>query len=196
MKRTNILKQSALFGLLLGLSLAHPSQALSEEKQTAGYACSGTPNTITTTASEAGDDLLACVGGTWRSMIFGSGVPSGAIMAFNLKACPSGWSEVPALAGRTIIGAGTGPGLTPRELYAYGGEEKHTMLLSELVPHTVSMSFGASDKGGKGNGYAYSDRAGGSTVLATYAKTSNSVGGGEAFNVMMPYYALLYCQKD
>lgn len=164
--------------------------------QTAGLPCSNTAGQIQTIPSDAVDDLLACVSGTWHSMLYDKTVPQGAIEAFNLTACPSGWVDVPALAGRTIIGAGQGNGLSFRAFGSYGGEEQHTMTINELVPHSISFSFGASDKGGSGNGYAYSDNAGGSTVKATYGKTSNSVGGGQPFNVMMPYYALLYCMKQ
>jgi hypothetical protein len=189
----NVLRTATVLGFFAIIGLAQPSWATG---QTAGLPCTNSPNSITTTASDAGDDLLACIGGTWHSMIFGSGVPSGAVEAFNLASCPSGWVDVPALAGRTIIGAGSGAGLTPRPLGNYGGEEQHKMLLSELVPHTVTITFGGSDKGGRGNGYAYSDNAGGSTVLAIYNKTSNSVGGGSPFNVMMPFYTLHYCMKQ
>jgi len=184
----------AMLGLLLcfiHISLSYASD------QTAGRPCTNpSSGAITTTASDAKDDLLACVGGLWHSMIYGSSVPSGGVEAFNLTSCPSGWAEIPALAGRTIIGVGSGGGLTSRALYDNGGEEVHTMTIHELVPHNISFTFGASQKGGKGNGYAYSDTAGGSTVVAAYNKTSNTIGNGAPFNVMMPYYALLYCMKQ
>lgn len=166
--------------------------------QTAGLPCSN-PSATTIAfgiGSDAMDDLLACVSGTWHSMIYGSSVPSGGIGAFNLTSCPLGWVNVPALAGRTIIGVGSGTGLTSRSLYDFGGEELHTMTIGELVPHIITIPFGASDKGGGGNGYAYSDNAGGSTIVAIYNKTSDPIGGGDPFNVMMPYYALLYCMKQ
>jgi hypothetical protein len=161
----------------------------------AGLPCSNGANNIQFgIGSDALDDLLACVGGTWHSMIYGG--PSGAIQAFNLTSCPPGWVEATALAGRTIIGAGSGAGLTPRAAGATGGEETHSLQVAELPPFQVTFTFGASDKGGHGNGYAYSDNAGGSTVLAVYNKTSNTIGSGQPFNEMMPYYALLYCMKQ
>jgi hypothetical protein len=190
----NIKNSLTVLGIITAIcGMTHPAYAVGK---TAGLPCVDQPGMIQTVASDAADDLLACVGGTWHSMIYGSSTPSGAIEAFNLAACPSGWVDIPALAGRTVIGVGSGAGLTPRNLGDSGGQEMHTMTLAELVPHQVTMTFGASDKGGKGNGYAYSDNAGGSTVLAVYNKTSNSVGGGNPFNVMMPYYALLYCMKQ
>lgn len=191
---SNLQKTAGLSLLMLLTTSALPVHATG---QTAGLPCSNqSPNDIQTTASDAMDDLLACVGGAWHSMIYNKDIPSGAVEAFNLTNCPAGWNETPALAGRTIIGVGAGNGLTSRSLYDSGGEELHTMTVNELVPHIITMPFGASDKGGRGNGYAFSDNAGGSTILAIYNKTSYPVGGGQPFNVMMPYYALLYCMKQ
>lgn len=51
------------------------------------------------------------------------GTPSGAVMAFNLASCPTGWSEYTAGQGRAIIGAGAGAGLTARTLGVTGGGE-------------------------------------------------------------------------
>ena len=39
-----------------------------------------------------------------------SGIPTGAVMSFNLASCPSGWTEYSAAAGRTVIGRGNGAG--------------------------------------------------------------------------------------
>ena len=191
----NQLQKTATLGLLMALTgIVHPAHATGD---TAGLPCTNpSPETIQTRNSDAVDDLLACVNGTWYSMIYNKDVPQGAVEAFNLTSCPIGWAEAPALAGRTIIGVGAGSGLTPRSLYDSGGEELHTMTQNELVPHIITIPFGASDKGGRGNGYAYSDGAGGSTILAIYNKTSYPIGGGQPFNVMMPYYALLYCMKQ
>lgn len=183
---------STMLGILLAGSMVSPAFA---DGKAAGLPCTNSSNEIQTVPSDATDDVLACVKGTWYSMIHAA-PPSGSIQAFNLSACPSGWVDVPALAGRTIIGAGQGNGLTYRAFGDYGGEERHVMTIGELVPHTVNFLFGASDKGGRGNGYAYSDGAGGSTVLATYWKSSDVIGGGQPFNVMPPFYTLLYCMKQ
>lgn len=181
-------------GVVILLALTSSASATGK---TAGLPCTNSsPDNIQTVASDAADDLLACVSGSWHSMISGGSSPSGAVSAFNTATCPPDWSEVQALAGRTIIGAGNGGGLTPHSPGDYGGEERHTMSWAELVPHNVTFTFGASDKGGSGNGFAYSDNAGGSTVRAVYTKSSNTIGGGQPFNVMMPYYALLYCMKQ
>ncbi len=43
---------------------------------------------------------------------------------------------VPDLRGRTLIGAGSGTGLTPRAVNASGGEETHTLIGSEMPVHS------------------------------------------------------------
>lgn len=126
----------------------------------------------------------------------GSAFPSGAVVPFNAASCPSGWSDMPALAGRAVVGVGSGAGLTPRNLGDTGGEERHTMATAELVPFFLSMTFGASNIGGQGGGLAYDDGAGGAQVRATYTKNTNTIGSGQPFNVMAPWYALRYCAKQ
>jgi hypothetical protein len=184
-------------GLITALSVI-PNHAYATGKA-AGLPCTSpvppAPPMIETSPSDNFDDLIACVGGTWRSMIYG-GSPRGAIQSFNLAACPSGWSPIPQLAGRTIIGAGAGENLTPRAAGTFGGEETHQLQITELPKFQVTFTFGASDKGGRGNGFAYSDDAGGASVRAVYNKTSNTIGNGQPFNLMMPYVALLYCMKQ
>lgn len=46
--------------------------------------------------------------------------------------------NVPDLCGRTIIGVGTGAGLTTRSLGAKDGEEQHTLTLNEIPSHSHS----------------------------------------------------------
>jgi hypothetical protein len=126
---------------------------------------------------------------------FGYLVPSGAVVAFNLAACPVGWGPVAAAQGRTIIGVNPSGanGLSTRILNETVGEETHTMQLSELVPHThgeiVSNTNGYTGADGQagGNGYLGTNHG----VVATA-----SAGGGAPFNNMQPSLALLYCQKD
>jgi microcystin-dependent protein len=44
--------------------------------------------------------------------------------------------NVPDMRGRTIIGVGTGPGLTTRPLGVKDGEERHTLTLNEMPSHS------------------------------------------------------------
>lgn len=131
-----------------------------------------------------------CNGSTWSSLA--GGVPAGAVQAFALTSCPSGWSAAPALAGRTIIGAGYGAGLTGRALYETGGEEKHTISINEMPTHNHGVTEYSGTEGNGDYYYAHVDASvnGPSSNGTTYA------GGNQPHNNMQPYYALLYCIKN
>lgn len=122
-------------------------------------------------------------------------VPSGAVVAFNLGACPSGWTALPAAQGRAIIGTNpsAGNGLSLRSLGDTAGEEQHTMTVNELVPHTHGEMIS------NVNGYTGTDgeSSGDGFLGATHiGYATGSAGGGQPFNNMQPSLALLYCQKS
>lgn len=76
-------------------------------------------------------DLFTAIGTTWGSA-------SGS--TFN----------VPDLRGRTLIGAGTGTGLTSRVLAGTGGEENHVLITAETPMHACASEaagFGLSASG-------------------------------------------------
>lgn len=112
-----------------------------------------------------------------------SATPSGAVMAFDLDACPSGWIAYTAAAGRNIIGTGTGYALR-----SVGGESTHRMTQAELVSHSHGYRVGTRNVGS--NGKTVLDDDSGSY------RVTDATGGSQPFNVMDPYVALLYCKKN
>lgn len=116
-------------------------------------------------------------------------LPSGAVMAFNLAQCPSGWATFVELRGRVIVGSGTGDGLSQRGLGETGGKETHTLTTDQMPNHNHYVSSRRADTGLGGTLLPYGTPAGNQWP-------TNSVGGGGAHNNMQPYMALLYCQKN
>jgi hypothetical protein len=110
-------------------------------------------------------------------------VQSGAVVAFELAACPSGWSNYAAGAGRILIGSGTGAGLSARVLDVTGGHEYTTgvpVLADTGITNTPVGCFLASLGA---NGYS---------TLAP----DTTIGGVKADSNMPPFEVLLYCKKN
>ena len=82
--------------------------------------------------------------------------------------------NLPDLQGRTVIGSGSGSGLTARTLAAKIGEETHTLTIAEIPAHGghTTDSYAASGGGG-------------------YTGSANK-GGGGAHNNMQPSLVLSY----
>lgn len=115
-------------------------------------------------------------------------IPKGGIIMFSGEIAPLGWricdgSEgTPDLRGRFVLSSGEGLRLTKRTLDSTGGEEKHTLTLSEMPPHHHHGSNGAigdymHQAGYKGDTTASSDSA------------------AQPHNIMPPYYVLAFIMK-
>lgn len=111
---------------------------------------------------------------------------------------------LPNLNGRVPIGPGTSTTGTSFTLGQTGGEETHTLSLSEVPPHTHSFALGGSTT------TATDAQPSAARVLSTSALgdrqftgtapnttlapgTTGSAGGGQAHNVMQPYLTITYC---
>jgi len=124
----------------------------------------------------------------------GAGVPADAVMAFDAAACPPGWEEFPGAAGRVVLGAGDGAGLTPRTLGETGGEEDHQLTNAEMPRHHHHVGPIKRGVGGvpasdwnivPSKNIVYDD---------AYWETTYQ-GMDQPHNNMPPYLALLYCKK-
>jgi microcystin-dependent protein len=140
-------------------------------------------------------DLYAAVGSTWNT--------------YRGQAAPAaGRFRVPALQGLTLIGVGSGLGLTARTLAAFVGEENHTLVTGEMPVHahtvtgpdgtvsTVVGWHGISPGGANGIGIF---GIGGLNAVGTSGgaipDTVDTAGGGTAHNNMQPSGALNYVIK-
>jgi microcystin-dependent protein len=77
------------------------------------------------------DNMLPCDGSVYNRVDYPS-LYSVLDTAFIISADTF---KTPDLRGRTIIGAGTGTGLTARSVGASGGEETHVLIVGELAAH-------------------------------------------------------------
>lgn len=134
-----------------------------------------------------------------------STIPTGIICMWSgtIATVPSGWyfcdgsNGTPDLRNRMIMGAQEDESSIAKTnvsgaLTQTGGEAAHTMTLAELVPHNhVETRWDAS--GGNSRGLEItSTNVHGNTP--TDLSTLNA-GGGAAFNVLNPYYALAFIMK-
>lgn len=126
-------------------------------------------------------------------------VPPGTVAAFDLASCPDGWSEFAEGAGRTLVGVGSGEGLSSRTLKETGGEESHTLTIEEMpghrhtLPDTVIVARGQEIQlSQRASDLAYS-----AFVMAEPdLDYTSDEGDGSPHNNMPPYIALYLCKKD
>lgn len=93
---------------------------------------------------------------------------------------------VPDLRGRTVIGAGSGAGLANRNVGDTGGEEEHTLDVSEIPSHNHSIQRTTTTLAVEPGEIAVLSPV---PIIPDY--TGNE-GGGMAHNNMQPFYALNY----
>ena len=102
--------------------------------------------------------IVAALSGWWfylkmKIPIIVSGVPSGAVMAFNLPKCPDGWSPRKDFVGRTIIGSGNLNDKSTIGLGAKGGNETVELTEAQLPKHSHTEAVNSCNGSGTEWGY-------------------------------------------
>lgn len=124
----------------------------------------------------------------------GAAIPQDA--KFNELRQVLGRNATPDLRGRTLIGAGQGPGLSARLMGQQGGEENHKLTIAEMPAHK-HYGFGEAytdwPLGLSGDGRRMGSRGGKDYDNYYYGTTDE--GGGAAFNNMQPYAVVNYIIK-
>lgn len=155
-------------------------------------------------------------------MLDGSSVTSTAYPDLAAALGVSGTFNLPDARGRTLIGSGTGTGLTARTLNTTGGSETHVLVVGEIPSHNHGGSTGTSIQSlnhshlvnGNGNntvrdgagGTAASLQVGGSSYVRDNPLTSavdltshthpvSSQGGGGGHNNMQPWLSVNWLIK-
>lgn len=104
--------------------------------------------------------------------------------------------NVPDLRGRTIIGVGSGSGLTTRALNASGGEETHALSTAELAVHAhgIHYQYGSTATPNWPNMPVW-DEAGRQFDTSPSTTPTENAGSGSGHQNMQPYKALNYFIK-
>jgi len=93
---------------------------------------------------------------------------------------------VPDLRGKTVIGVGSGSGLTSRSMNDSGGEESHVLDVTEIPSHDHTIPLTAT---------TLAVEPGEVTVLTPvplFTQSTGATGGDESHNNMPPFVALNY----
>jgi|GEM_PF-1168550 len=152
----------------------------------------------------------------YNAMPRDQGVPTGAVMAFNLAACPAGWANFAPAIGRFVLGAGAAPQIVGQAnpnsgatwvdpalntaLGVFGGFRTYRLGATEMPPHAHTMQIQinqASAPNTAGNNISGGTAA---TVATNVANNTLNAGGAagvaQNFDNMPAYIALTYCQKQ
>lgn len=125
----------------------------------------------------------------------GDAIPAGAVMAFDLTACPSGWTEYTPARGRFIRGIDNGAGNDPdgtRSLGSVQNDAIKTHWLREHVFNGLSNTSGGYRASGihpSAGGYGF----GGAATNYYYDTTVQYIGAAET---RPKNVSLLYCRKS
>jgi len=127
-------------------------------------------------------DLFNAIGYTYSTSY------SGVDLSFN----------IPDIRGRVPLGAGSGSGLTTRNLGSKGGEETHALTVNEMPAHTHSLTRRSNPDNGA---YDINNNHENESSAATTDRddlgpfNTYSTGGSAAHNIMQPFVALRYIIK-
>ena len=124
-------------------------------------------------------------------------LPLGAVLAFDRsEGCPEGWAQFADAAGRSLVGVGKGQGLSNRSYRSIGGEETHTLTVTEMPTHNHDT---------QGYQYLLSIDGEGAAMPHDRARSWPNIqrpgqiqpaGGSAPHNNMPPFIALYFCKYE
>lgn len=134
-------------------------------------------------------------------------VPAGAVMAFDLDACPAGWTALASAKGRAIVGTTTGLARG-----ALVGNDSLALSTAQIPAHSHKITDPGHAHSPPGTNFIIAGGGNPSVKIATdggsfnpAATTANATtgitgtdaaGGGEPFDNRQASLALLYCKKN
>jgi microcystin-dependent protein len=106
---------------------------------------------------------------------------------------------LPNLQGNVAMGMGQGAGLNNRTIGEVGGQQAHTLLVTEMAPHGHSANYGAAATSLTPGGNLWAADPNGNVTFAgsgseTLAPQAiGNTGGNQPHNNMEPYLVLNFC---
>ncbi|MBB5206389.1 microcystin-dependent protein [Inhella inkyongensis] len=189
--KTNALRALVLCGLGLGTTL--PSLACSGEP-VMGMICTTAANFCPRGTLEANGALLAIAQNTALFSLLGTNYGGDGRVTFGL----------PDLRGRSMVGAGMGPGLTPMTQGEASGSENITLTLNQMPMHThTAVQRGTASAGNTDSPSGavpaklarsnnYSSGAADANMGAN-SITVGAAGGSQPVAIRNPYLVLKHC---
>jgi microcystin-dependent protein len=103
---------------------------------------------------------------------------------------------LPDLRGRVAIHQGQGPGLTNRDMGEVGGQETHTLIVTEIAAHSHLIACSNQDANDSNPVNAF-PAAGGAYQTASNATMNTGMGqlagGSQPHNNMQPFLVVNFC---
>lgn len=143
-----------------------------------------------------------CNGTEWRSMdaglAGGGSTPTGAVLAFDLATCPTGWSEYTPARGRFLRGIDSAGTVDPSGKRAPGNIQSH---MFKQHGHTnYYASSGYNGYGNQGSGWLsnFATAPGGAYAgsVTTQEFITNSLDPSAGVETRPVNVAVLYCRKN
>ena len=109
---------------------------------------------------------------------------------------------LPDLRGRTALGQGNGPGLTPRVIGEMSGEENVTLITTQMPAHNHLVNANSTDSNPQAVKTPANNLPGYDDAGPLYAPTANATmlptmiqpaGGSQPHDNMQPYLVINYC---
>jgi hypothetical protein len=124
-------------------------------------------------------------------------VPSSTVASFDLRECPQGWKSFDDGAGRVVVGAGRGEGLTPRSYRVPGGSENVRLTEANIPAHQHDTLTAVNFTAPWGNAATRPQAVEGTKTGNWPTAQSSSYGKAQpdAVPTMPPFIALTVCIK-
>ncbi|MCX7616023.1 MAG: hypothetical protein N2Z68_01380 [Patescibacteria group bacterium] len=189
---------SSQFWLLNGTNIYYNSGNIGIGTTTPSYKLSVEGGDIYASGALRGSSSI-CIGASCISSW--QGIPSGAVMFFNLSSCPSGWTELTSARGRYIVGlpaggtlaATVGTALSNQENRPVG-QHSHTIYDPGHYHTNSSLLNGSTGWGGSAGAGAILYSGDSNDTISFTGITVNDAGTVAGTNA--PYIQLLACQKN